>query len=641
MKRGKQLFHILLVSVLSAALAVTVMISQRRLWIQAEEQPEDGLILYYNFDVQDSGSAEIRDISGNGNTGYVRRVSGTIEGNYSIDDVSIYGKSVKALSLLGEEAGTYLELPDGILDHRNAVTISLWVKLTGDIPYQRIWDFGTGMKKYMYLLSDGANTGFTGYSSAISTTGYDFGNGEKGVSKGDNIDKNRWVLTTVVMNGSHMSLFANGEQIGRTVNTGMSLADLGHTTQNYVGYSQYGDGPAKGQFAEVKIYGRALTAKEIRDMYYVDEQGIVSADKEDLQVGDTSAVTEDIVLPQKGINGASITWTSQNEAVAIQNNSLAKVTRPAKGGDNASGTITAEIRYKQASVRKSFDVNVLAEYTDQQVVEHDLQILQEFLGNLSELKSDIALPATGEWGSSIRWKSYNSAVKVKNFAVKIARPQIGADDAVGKLQAVLTSGREKKTFSLDITVPALRRAASIKKTEQIHVFTQKGRSPFLPNYVKAEYTDGTIRKLKTIWPVKIDKRKYARTGNFKVKGSIAGEEHEITADVTVTNEKETVKTEISEEFDLSDISLDKIGKDGSILTQNRDRALIYLKLLDNRRMLYNFYKTFNQNEKIQGVEPLEGWETASGLLRGHSTGHYISALSLAYASTKDEEINDK
>ncbi len=109
----------------------------------------------------------------------------------------------------------------------------------------------------------------------------------------------------------------------------------------------------------------------------------------------------------------------------------------------------------------------------------------------------------------------------------------------------------------------------------------------------------------------------------------------------MTEQKETAKEAVSEAFELSDISLDKIGKDGSILTQNRDRALIYLKLLDNRRMLYNFYKTFNQNEKIQGVEPLEGWETTTGLLRGHSTGHYISALSLAYASTKDEEINDK
>ncbi len=523
MKKGKQLFQILLISMLSLVLAVTNIYSDKTLWIQAEELPEEGLILYYDFDVSNSDSAEIRDVSGNGNTGYVKRLFGTVEGNYSIDNVNIYGKSAKALNLFGEETGTYLQLPEGILDNRNAVTISAWVRLTGDTAYQRIWDFGTSTQKYIYLLSDGANTGFTGYSSAISITGYDFGNGEKGVSKGDNIDKNRWVLTTVVMNGSYMSLYANGEQIGRTVNTGITLAQLGHTTRNYIGYSQYGDGTARGQFAEFKIYDRALTAKEIRAMYDVDEEGIVSADQEDLSVGDTSAVTEDIVLPQRGINGASITWSSQNEAVTIQNNSLARVMRPAKGREDISGTITAQIQYHQVSAEKHFDVTVLAEYTDLEIVEHDMQKLQESLGDLSETKSDIALPDRGEWGSVIRWKSDNTAVKVKDSTAKISRPPIGAEDAVGKLQAVLSSGREKKLLFLDITVPALRRAASIKEAEQISVFTQKGKAPALPNYVKVKYTDGTVRKLKTIWPVKIEKSKYAKTGTFQVEGSIVGE----------------------------------------------------------------------------------------------------------------------
>ena len=122
MKKGKQLFQILLISMLSLVLAVTNIYSDKTLWIQAEELPE--LILYYDFDVSNSDSAEIRDVSGNGNTGYVKRLFGTVEGNYSIDNVNIYGKSAKALNLFGEETGTYLQLPEGILDNRNAVTIS-------------------------------------------------------------------------------------------------------------------------------------------------------------------------------------------------------------------------------------------------------------------------------------------------------------------------------------------------------------------------------------------------------------------------------------------------------------------------------------------------------------------------------------
>lgn len=58
-------------------------------------------------------------------------------------------------------------------------------------------------------------------------------------------------------------------------------------------------------------------------------------------------------------------------------------------------------------------------------------------------------------------------------------------------------------------------------------------------------------------------------------------------------------------------------------------------------MLYNFYKTFGETETIKDVKPLGGWDEPGGLLRGHSTGHYMSALALAYASTKDTEIKAK
>lgn len=55
---------------------------------------------------------------------------------------------------------------------------------------------------------------------------------KKGVQKGTNIDKNRWVLTTLVMDGSNMSLYENGKQIGKTTDTGLKASDLGATTGN-------------------------------------------------------------------------------------------------------------------------------------------------------------------------------------------------------------------------------------------------------------------------------------------------------------------------------------------------------------------------------------------------------------------------
>ena len=132
MRRGKHLIQKLLASILSLSLVLNGVIPQGMSFVQAAGQTEDGLILYYDFDLQNSFATEINDVSGNLNSGHLRRVSGSVEGSYSIDNVNIYGKKVKALSLPGGADGSYLQLPDGILNGKNAVTISMWVKLTPD-----------------------------------------------------------------------------------------------------------------------------------------------------------------------------------------------------------------------------------------------------------------------------------------------------------------------------------------------------------------------------------------------------------------------------------------------------------------------------------------------------------------------------
>lgn len=662
MRKRRQLFNKLLASILSFALALTGIIPQGMSQVQAAGETDDGLMLYYDFDLQNSFATEIPDASGNNNVGNIKRIGGSPEGNYQIIDTNIYGKKVKALSLPGGDDGTYLQMPNGILKDCDAVTISMWVKLTTDTGYQRIWDFGADTNKYMYLLSDGWNSGAVGYSAAITKEGWQK---EKGVSKyaGNktegfteeevqeaSIDKNRWVLTTVVMDGSSMSLYENGEQVKQTADTGITVKELGNTANNYIGLGQFGDAPTKGQFAEVKIYNKALTSAQIKAMYDVDDAGIVTADNGDLDLGDTSAVTEDITLPTKGVNGSKIVWFSQNSAIAIQESGSAfvgKVTRPAQGTANATGTLTAKITYGKAQAEKKFNVTVLAEYTDQQRIDLDAKNLKESMEDLSAVTADFTIPTVGELGSVITWESTNPAVSPDNGTAKVTRPAIGSPNATGTLKATVSYGQTaKKVVEFAVTVLAFREAVSVDTVEEVNVTTLVGRSPSLPNYVKATYTDGTKNKVKVKWPAKIDASKYAAAGTFTVEGVLIGEkkankEIKVTANVTVVSEDEVAKTVVSDSFDLSDITLDKIGEDGSILTQNRDRDIAYLKLLDNKRMLYNFYKTFGKTAEIEGVDPLGGWDEPMGLLRGHSTGHYISALALAYGSTGDAEIKTK
>lgn len=73
----------------------------------------------------------------------------------------------------------------------------------------------------------------------------------------------------------------------------------------------------------------------------------------------------------------------------------------------------------------------------------------------------------------------------------------------------------------------------------------------------------------------------------------------------------------------------------SAFRENMARDIGYLKFLDCDRMLYSFRKTFGVPTD---AEPVYGWDAPDGLLRGHSAGHYISALAIAYSAAGDAEL---
>lgn len=62
--------------------------------------------------------------------------------------------------------------------------------------------------------------------------------------------------------------------------------------------------------------------------------------------------------------------------------------------------------------------------------------------------------------------------------------------------------------------------------------------------------------------------------------------------------------------------------------------LEFLAKQDTDSMLYNFRRAAGL--PTGGAEPMTGWEAEDCKLRGHTTGHFLSALSLAYAETGDE-----
>lgn len=93
-------------------------------------------------------------------------------------------------------------------------------------------------------------------------------------------------------------------------------------------------------------------------------------------------------------------------------------------------------------------------------------------------------------------------------------------------------------------------------------------------------------------------------------------------------------------FDMQDVRLLP-----SIFTQNRDRTAEWIMSLDVNSLLQSFRNTSGAYAALEGgysaIKKLGGWESLDCDLRGHTTGHLLSALAYLYASTGEAKYKAK
>ena len=74
------------------------------------------------------------------------------------------------------------------------------------------------------------------------------------------------------------------------------------------------------------------------------------------------------------------------------------------------------------------------------------------------------------------------------------------------------------------------------------------------------------------------------------------------------------------------------------LTSNRDLDIRAILSWDVRKFLYNYLDTYGLD--TSGCPLPEGWDSVDTKLKGHGSGHYMSALALAYAGCDDNALKD-
>lgn len=177
----------------------------------------------------------------------------------------------------------------------------------------------------------------------------------------------------------------------------------------------------------------------------------------------------------------------------------------------------------------------------------------------------------------------------------------------------------------------------------VKVETQVGELPRLPSYIQGEYKGNMVGpKVRVIWPSPIDNAEVLNTGEYTITGKIPGSSLIPKAVVTVKSKAQGKAPSIKlAAFPLEQVSLNTDANSHQTkFIENRDKFLGTLANTDPNSFLYMFRNTFGQPQPV-GAKPLGVWDSQDTKLRGHATGHYLTALAQAYASTKaDKKLNE-
>ncbi len=183
-------------------------------------------------------------------------------------------------------------------------------------------------------------------------------------------------------------------------------------------------------------------------------------------------------------------------------------------------------------------------------------------------------------------------------------------------------------------------APRLDRIPDIQVETAVGRLPRLPREIPAVYRGKAPGPdVRVIWPAPRDNSQVATPGSYTVTGKVPGTAFEPKATVTVkpagTATPAPVRT--VEPFALGRVVLkqDTRGRDTPFI-RNRDKFITTLAATNPDTFLCNFRDAFGQPQPA-GVTQLGGWDNQTTRLRGHASGHYLSAIAQAYAGTTYDE----
>lgn len=190
---------------------------------------------------------------------------------------------------------------------------------------------------------------------------------------------------------------------------------------------------------------------------------------------------------------------------------------------------------------------------------------------------------------------------------------------------------------------------SIVSVEAVNVESPVGTVPRLPFQVWVTYSDGTSEYRQVRWSnsaLAVEKEQADKVLNpvgkcYTISGFVIGDNttangYPVVANVKVVSEPYNVPSNktVAEPLPLNKVSINGNNR----LTSNRELDIEAILSWDVSQQLYNYRDTYGLS--TEGYKEADGWDSPTTKLKGHGSGHYMSALAFAFASATKKEQKD-
>ena len=201
------------------------------------------------------------------NTGVDQTVgAATLTGTTTFSPEGVYNGAV---NLPGGSNVNAVDLPDNLLQGAPDFTTSFWARPDTKGNWIGMFHIGDGLGdagsffQIQMQTQDGRPTGLAATSKAKGNALQErvYADPIKDVTAG------QWNHVVFTRQGTTGTLYLNGQQVATRTNLTITMANVGPTTNNWLGRNGYPDPAYDGRMDDVRLYESALTAQEIAAMY--------------------------------------------------------------------------------------------------------------------------------------------------------------------------------------------------------------------------------------------------------------------------------------------------------------------------------------------------------------------------------------